>query len=73
MKTVLVRKAGALELKQALALEDKSEQSKQKGIRIACPLVDPRQNTSLQTDKIFHYDAPLAQYRGTCSSLNITL
>lgn len=62
MKIILVRKAGALELKQARAHEDKSEQSKQKGIRIACPLVDPRQNTSLQTDKIFHCDASSAQY-----------
>lgn len=47
-KNVLVRK-GALELKQAIVHEDQNDQSKQKGIRIACPLVGSRQNTSLQT------------------------
>lgn len=50
-KNVLVRK-DALELNQALVHEDQSDQSKQqKGIRIVCPLVESRQNTSLQKDR----------------------
>lgn len=45
-KNVSVRK-DALEMNQALVHEDQSDQGKrQKGIRIICPLLESRQNTS---------------------------